>query len=191
MGNLIYRAGTKRLIDQLRQYEYPEQLIGKEIEMTYQMDPQDGTNDYDSDYWTLRDKYEALGKAKQEALARAKQGKPSHVIDLERTVKSAERRIERDEAEIRRYGKLLAMIEELGEDEYEDGNVLFFQKRYDKHDDGLYDFVALKVTGYWYLSGARYQASPYTWAALVKFMLIDNYYEDVMVFRVNEWERVI
>jgi hypothetical protein len=92
------------------------------------------------------------------------------------------------ERTIERAQEKLDQLEIMGEDDYEDGAVLTFKKRFTP--GGIaYTYVALKIAGGWYLSGRQHGSVGRTWDSLVEFIVENNTHPEVWV--VSEWERVI
>lgn len=72
------------------------------------------------------------------------------------------------EATIERATQQLALIETFGEDEYEDGSVLVFDKRLD--NGRTYSYAVIRTNGRWYTTGPRMGNTPLTWEQLRDWM---------------------
>lgn len=59
------------------------------------------------------------------------------------------------------------LVQEYGEDEYADGQVIKFSKTF---KDNAYSYVALKAAGNWYVTG-QMSRNVYTWEQLVLFLV--------------------
>ena len=62
----------------------------------------------------------------------------------------------------------LALIEQFGADEFGDGAVIRFKKRF-KFGDTTYTYAAIKVNGKWYTTGPK--GACYTWDELVGWLI--------------------
>jgi hypothetical protein len=100
-----------------------------------------------------------------------------HLSSIDRQIDGAIAAIARLEA---RKQALLA----LGDDEYEDGAAL----RFDRLIQGKqYSYMALKCEGFWYVTGPTQSGRARTWSELVDFIMSGNMPE---VWLVNEYVRV-
>lgn len=59
-------------------------------------------------------------------------------------------------------------LDEFGEDDFDDEDVLMFKKRFSPISK-LYTYAAVKAEGLWYVTGTR-QRNPLTWKQLVEFI---------------------
>jgi hypothetical protein len=75
----------------------------------------------------------------------------------------------------------------LGEDEWEDGTVLFFKKRFSPTGKE-YDYAVLKTDGLWYTTGPR-SPKGYNWEELIGWMLQGGLAE-VDIFVASEWKHI-
>jgi hypothetical protein len=80
----------------------------------------------------------------------------------------------------------LFLLNAFGEDDFNDGDVIMWDRRFSPYPSGkLYKYVALKAAGQWYLT-SRLQPSPITWDRLV-----DQIAEaEGPIYRVTAWEQI-
>lgn len=85
------------------------------------------------------------------------------------------------EKQIERYSEQLAQLDRFGEDDFEDGDVLRFDKKF--HQRGqVYSYAAIKANGLWYTTGPN-SPKAYTWDELVQFLPDEVWY-------VTEYEKL-
>lgn len=73
-----------------------------------------------------------------------------------------------------RYLALADKIESLPEDNFENGVIVNFTKRFGRNHGGIeYEYVALKARDKWYVTG-RQLPYPITWSELLEFIGHDN-----------------
>lgn len=118
--------------------------------MTYGLDPQDGTNDYDDAY-------------------RARTG-PSAKYDGRDELAARRDRLEREAA---RLSERIAMLDNLpDEPELADGEptVIYFARTFSKRGAKQYDYAAIKAgDGLWYTTGPR-TPKGYKWPELIQWV---------------------
>lgn len=97
--------------------------------------------------------------------------------------------INRANRDIERAEKRLAAIEAFGDDDYEDETVLLFYKKF-VNSGRKYTYCALKVAGYWFLTGPQQSGLKYNWGALIDFV-VKSADEEYEVWQVSNWVRVV
>lgn len=103
--------------------------------------------------------------------------------------RQAEATIERANRDIERAERKIAMIEQFGEDVYKEETVLCFYKKF-RSGTQTYTYMAAKIAGKWYLTGPQQSGLYYDWGGLINF-IISNALEEVEVWMVTDWERIV
>ena len=85
---------------------------------------------------------------------------------------------------IARLQEQLDYLESLPEDDFDNGAVISFTKKFRGNVE--YTYVALKAGNRWWLSGTR-QAGVHSWDELIRFIAHDEI-EMPDIFYVTEWE---
>jgi hypothetical protein len=107
----------------------------------------------------------------------------------ERIRAQALKTIERAEKDIERAERRLALLESFPEDHFDEGTVLWFEKKFPS-GDRVYTYCALKAGGKWYLTGPSQSGLNYDWGALLEFVIGANAKTDVKAWQATEWAQV-
>jgi len=106
-------------------------------------------------------------------------------LPIERSEKMSETSLKtKVNAELARLREVKRRIKTLGDDVYDDGDVIAFKKHF-QNNANSYHYAALKIGNKWYVSGGR--LAPMTWDDLVEFIVLNNYIEPFEIKRVSKW----
>jgi hypothetical protein len=159
----LYRPGGGRLVHANKRRWY----VGSRQPFTEVAEAQCGNSHFDPNWINELDVMNADRPTCENCLWRwERHGRGGDAMpSVNELMNHAERlRARAEAAENQAFGLL-----ELGEDDFEDGDVLWFKKRFAEYPDAKeYTYAALKAAGFWYLTGRTMQRMH--WSALVNFL---------------------
>jgi hypothetical protein len=80
----------------------------------------------------------------------------------------------REEKELEEFAAKVALVRDFGSDVYENKQMLRFDKQFAK-EGPVYTYGAVKVLGYWYLSGPSQMQNRYDWDGLILFLVSGDF----------------